>query len=195
MRKHVLIAAACCAFRRGLRAIFLDDPNVAHVYEAATSEELKTQLASNPVDLIVIHQALVTDMRTLPRGHFIILAAEPDKAMLLAAHASSACGYLSENASAELLRTTLYLTEKDFLLDPAFASWILDYLDGSTLPSGTHEKLTLREEEIFALLRSGLTNRSIATQLSIAQSTVKSHVVHIFRKLGIQRRPMKEFSV
>jgi len=189
--KYVLIAEARAILRTGLLNIFKGDPSVSQVGEAVTSEELKKQIESHPPDLIVTHQSLITDMQILPRGHFIILAAEPDKNMLLAAYACGACGYLSENTSVELLRMTLCLVEGEFLLDPAFTSWILYYIYGDTLPSGDPKVLTTREQEIFEMLRSGLTNHSIATQLGISESTVKSHIAHIFRKLDMKRRPMK----
>lgn len=191
MGKHILIAEARAILRTGLLNIFKEDPSVSQVDEVVTGEELKNRIKSQPPDLIVIHQSLLTDMQILPREHFIILTTELDKNMLLAAHASGALGYLSENTSTELLRITLSLGEREFLLDPAFTSWILSYISSDTLPSGNPEVLTTREQEIFELLRSGLTNRRIATRLGISESTVKSHIAHIFRKLDMKRRPVK----
>jgi DNA-binding NarL/FixJ family response regulator len=51
-----------------------------------------------------------------------------------------------------------------------------------------HELLTPREEDVFDLLRQGLTNREIARSLWIEESTVKVHVRHILRKLGVRSR-------
>ncbi len=48
--------------------------------------------------------------------------------------------------------------------------------------------LTKREQEVFTLLRKGLTNSEIASALYISESTVKSHLRSIFRKLGIKKR-------
>jgi DNA-binding NarL/FixJ family response regulator len=48
--------------------------------------------------------------------------------------------------------------------------------------------LTRRETEIFLLLQEGLSNKEIATRLSISLATVKNHVHNIFRKLGLTRR-------
>ena len=192
-KKYVLIVESRAILRAGLLNIFKRAPNVSSVDETATSEELNIRLKNQPLDLIVIHQSLLTDIQSLPRGHFVVLTAEPDKNILLAAHTFGALGYLSENTSPELLRMTLSLSEGDFLLDPAFTSWVLNYVDGDTLPSGNPEVLTAREQEIFVLLRSGLTNRSIAAQLGVSESTVKSHIAHIFRKLDMKRRPVKKF--
>jgi len=192
-KKYVLIVESRAILRAGLLNIFKRAPSVSSVDEIATSEELNIRIKGQPLDLIVIHQSLLTDIQSLPRGHFVVLTAEPDKNILLAAHTFGALGYLSENTSPELLRMTLSLSEGDFLLDPAFTSWVLNYVDGDTLPSGNPEVLTAREQEIFVLLRSGLTNRSIAAQLGVSESTVKSHIAHIFRKLDMKRRPVKKF--
>jgi DNA-binding CsgD family transcriptional regulator len=48
--------------------------------------------------------------------------------------------------------------------------------------------LTVREREVLALLASGATNAQLADQLTVAESTVKSHVKHILHKLGAGNR-------
>ena len=48
--------------------------------------------------------------------------------------------------------------------------------------------LTEREREILALIGAGLTNREIASQLYISQSTVKTHITHLLMKLGLNNR-------
>jgi DNA-binding NarL/FixJ family response regulator len=48
--------------------------------------------------------------------------------------------------------------------------------------------LTAREAEVIALVSSGATNNEIAAALVISESTVKSHVKHILRKLGAANR-------
>lgn len=51
-----------------------------------------------------------------------------------------------------------------------------------------YERLSNREMEVLALVSCGETNRQIAQQLKISGNTVKSHVKHIFNKLGVQNR-------
>lgn len=118
-----------------LRAIFVESPHVTQVYEAATSIDLKKHLATGKLDLIVAHQSLIEDITVLPQGHFIVLGAKPDKDILFSARSYGGPGYLSENAVAELLQLALSLREGDFLPDPTFASWLLDYVGSDTLPS------------------------------------------------------------
>jgi non-specific serine/threonine protein kinase len=66
-------------------------------------------------------------------------------------------------------------------------------LDAAQVPEGTRvtqqpTTLTRREQEVAALVARGLTNRQIATELSISEHTVANHVVKILRKLGLDSR-------
>ncbi len=55
-------------------------------------------------------------------------------------------------------------------------------------PQGRLARLTTRERQVLALLASGATNAQLADQLTVAESTVKSHVKHILHKLGAGNR-------
>ena len=55
-------------------------------------------------------------------------------------------------------------------------------------PRKPYERLTPREEEVFDLLRQGMTNRQIARSMWIEETTVKVHVRHILRKLAARSR-------
>jgi len=50
------------------------------------------------------------------------------------------------------------------------------------------ERLSSREQQVLRFLMEGETNPTIARQLNISNNTVKSHVIHIFNKLGVQNR-------
>src|SRR5271169_4868214 len=78
MELKVLVASPSDILRAGLRTVLTEDKCIVQVYEAATKEEVKTQLHSKCPDFIVINQSLITDMASLPRGHFVILAAALD---------------------------------------------------------------------------------------------------------------------
>jgi DNA-binding NarL/FixJ family response regulator len=54
--------------------------------------------------------------------------------------------------------------------------------------AAVHRALSHREKQALALLAMGLTNRQIASQLFLAESTVKSHLTSIFEKLGVRSR-------
>src|SRR5689334_12893115 len=107
MELEVLIADPSDILRAGLHLILMNDKRVIQIHEAATKEELYTQLRSKSLDLIVINQSFITDMSMLPRRRFVILTAELDIDIFQRAYNHGARGYLLENTSAELLRTTL----------------------------------------------------------------------------------------
>jgi len=60
--------------------------------------------------------------------------------------------------------------------------------DAGTLLTGEANKLTARETEVLALMAEGLTNQQIAEVLSVAPSTIKSHVQNVILKLGASDR-------
>ncbi len=190
-KKQVLIAESREVLRKGLCAIFAQEPDGAQVTEVATSEDLKDQLECQAFDLVVAHQSLVTDLTILPRGNFILLATEPDVAMLFAARLHGARAYLLDTASAALLRQTLQLARGTFLTDPAVSAWMAEYLAHHLFLSISDEVLTTREREIFHLLWSGLSKRAIARQLHLSESTVRAHAAHIAEKLGLKRYQVK----
>ena len=59
---------------------------------------------------------------------------------------------------------------------------------GDNRESGRLSRLTAREREVLALLAGGATNAQLADRLTVAESTVKSHVKHILHKLGVGNR-------
>jgi DNA-binding NarL/FixJ family response regulator len=69
------------------------------------------------------------------------------------------------------------------VLSPGVAARLLDRLRGPL--AGTPSD---RELEVLALVARGLTNRAIAAALFISEATVKTHLVHLFGKLGVDDR-------
>ena len=182
MEKKVLLAEPCELLRIGLRTTLLDDARVAHIYEASTPGNFKTQLRSCPVDLVIVNQMLITDISQLPKGKFVILTAEPDISVLKAAYKYGARGYLSENVSAELLKILLGSSEETFLLEPALTPLVMNSLCGGSFSSIKDELLTPREKEIIQLLREGIDRQTIAKQLCIAEATLKTHIKNIRKR-------------
>ena len=56
------------------------------------------------------------------------------------------------------------------------------------VPHGSQLSLTDRETEVLALVADGLTNRAVARKLGISEATVKTHLAHIYTKLGVLDR-------
>ena len=69
-------------------------------------------------------------------------------------------------------------------------AWRSRYQSGAELPSksGLADPLSTREVATLNLIAQGLSNKEIARNLAIAPETVKSHVKHVFIKLGVEKR-------
>jgi len=182
VKLDLLIAEPHDILRMGLRTIFIADDRVENVYEAKNKEELQRYLHAGSIDLILVNQSLVTDITTLPRGRFVILAAEFDMLAFKMAYKHGASGYLLENTSAKLLHTVLYQNEGAFLIEPTIAIHVIEYLSCDSRFTVRDELLTRREKEIIDLLRGGIDRRTIARQLHISEATLKTHIKNITRK-------------
>jgi len=188
MGLNILIAESCELLRIGLRTIFTEDQRVSNIHEATTAKDLELHLRNHGVDLVVVNQALITDVARLPMEKFVILTAKLDMSILKAAYQNKGRGYLSEQVSAELLRTVLERHENAFLIEPSLMPWVMDGLFGKAFATLNEELLTPREKEIVALLRDGLDRPTIAKRLCISEATLKTHIKNIARKRDIEHQ-------
>ncbi len=182
MEREVLIAESSDILRAGLQAVLMGDKCVARIHEAATKEELHTQLHSKSLDMVVVNQSFITDISILPQGRFVILTAALDIDILQGAYRHGARGYLLENTSAELLRTALCLEEENFLIDPALSASILDYFFSGLRFFIQDNLLSPKEREVIKLLREGIDRKIIANKLHISETTLKTHIKNIKHK-------------
>ena len=183
---HIIVAEKRTLVRDALCILLRSVPIVAAIYEATTHEEVENYLTSHTVDLLLIHQSLVADIALLPRNHFVIIADEVDTHMLLAASKHNACGYLlRENASEALLKVILRLVEKEGVKALLLDTGVLPALLDSATTNIT--MLTEREREVLYLLHEGRKNFEIAKLLSIEETTVRTHVVKLLKKLSVTR--------
>ncbi len=83
----------------------------------------------------------------------------------------------------ELLRAVRAAARGESVLSPAVASRLMAHVRA---PAQDH--LSERELEVLALLARGASNRDAAAQLFISEATVKTHLLHIYAKLGVSDR-------
>jgi DNA-binding NarL/FixJ family response regulator len=187
--QHVVIAVPDDVIRVGLCSIFGEDTRVSTIYEAITNEELLLHLKNAPVDLVMVDQTLEADFTMLPDGNFVLLAAKPDIQTLYAAYEHGARGYLSIHMSKEILRIALKPPKGAFVIDPILLPWLMQYV--RVTPSIPEEaSLTERQKQVDSLVREGLDKHAIAAELSIAYSTVKTHMKHISQKRNKEQKKM-----
>jgi DNA-binding NarL/FixJ family response regulator len=182
MGKKILIAEPREVIRTGLCTVFQKDTSVSEVKDISTGEELKKHLSSLDFDLAVVSQALITDMKLLPRGRFILLTDEPDLSILMCAYEHQALGYLSVNVTTDLLRAILNSNRDGFLIDPTLLPWMMELISENRKRTDVLQLLSPREREVATLLDEGLDRRTIAMQLHISEATLKTHIKNIARK-------------
>lgn len=165
------------------------------VAEAATAERAVELAAREPVDVVLMDlqfgpgpgmhgseaTALITARPGAPR--VLVLTTYDTDADILAAVEAGASGYLLKDAPPEELAAAVRTAAAgQSALAPAVA---LRLMDRMRTPA---EALTKRELEVLQLVADGLSNQQISKKLFLSQATVKSHLVHVYAKLGVDSR-------
>ena len=124
----------------------------------------------------------------------IILTTFDDDEYIFEGLRAGALGYLLKEVSgSELAEAIRKVAAGGALVEPSVARKVLAEFARLAPPvrapdAGLPEPLSSREREILALLYQGLSNREIATRLSLAEGTVKNHITTILQKLGVEDR-------
>jgi DNA-binding NarL/FixJ family response regulator len=120
---------------------------------------------------------------------FIILTTYSDDEYIFKGIAAGARAYLLKDAPRDdLFKAIRAVSRGESLIQPVVASRVLDKLAELSRKNPAAETLSEREEEVLRLMAKGHSNRDISEQLSITQSTVKTHITSIFQKLNVTTR-------
>jgi DNA-binding NarL/FixJ family response regulator len=114
----------------------------------------------------------------------LVVTTYDSDADILPAIENGATGYLLKDAPREeLFQAIRSCAQGKSLLAPAVAARLMERTRGPA-----EEALSGREIEVLALVAKGASNKEVANQLWISEATVKSHLLHIFGKLGVTDR-------
>lgn len=179
--------------RDGLRGMFSGDPNCEVVGEAADGAQALdlTERLYPDVILMDLHMPGmdgVTAIRELAKRksppRILVLTTYDQDSYVLPAIEAGATGYLLKDAPRdELMRAVRAVAEGKTVLSSSVAGKLV-----SQVRSPQREGLSQREMEILRLVALGTTNREIARKLFISEATVKTHLLHIYEKLGVPDR-------
>ncbi|NPA89848.1 MAG: response regulator transcription factor [Chloroflexi bacterium] len=195
MSRHlrVLIVDDHPVVRAGLVGMLAAAPDVEVVGEAADgAEALEKCRALHPdvvlMDLRMPHMDGVTAIehirRQWPEVHVLVLTTYDTDADILRAIEAGATGYLLKDAPREELYRAIRATARgEAVLAPPVAAKLMDQVRHPG-----EERLSARELDILTLVAQGKSNKEIARHLHISQATVKSHLLHIYNKLGVSDR-------
>ena len=127
-----------------------------------------------------------------PDVKFIVLTTYDTDEYIFDAIDAGAKGYLMKDASREeLFQSVRTVHRGESLIEPGVASRVLDRLAQFSRQagrSGGPQSLSDRELDVLRLMAAGAANKNIASELSISESTVKTHVTNIFQKLEVGHR-------
>jgi DNA-binding NarL/FixJ family response regulator len=179
--------------RAGLRALFTAETGVEVVAEAATGEEAIALARHLRPDVVLCDLRLgegmdgvqiTRELRELePAPAVVILTTFDRDAEILGAVEAGAAGYLlKDSPPAEIVRAIRSAAAGQLVFSPEHTARVVQVMRSPRV------KLTEREFEVLRLLDTGASNREIAKQLFVTEATVKTHLVHIFDKLGVDGR-------
>ncbi|WP_405915734.1 response regulator [Streptomyces sp. NBC_00728] len=179
--------------RAGLRAVLSAEPDFEIVAEAPTAEAAVERAGAGGVDVVLMdlqfgagmHGAEATAVITARPGapRVLVLTTYDTDADILAAVEAGASGYLLKDAPPEELSAAVRTAASGHsALAPKVADRLMDRM---RTPAAA---LSRRELEVLELVKDGLSNQQISKKLFLSQATVKSHLVHIYAKLGVDSR-------
>ena len=193
MSTRVLIVDDHPVVRTGLHAMLDSRPELTVVGEAADGNAALAFLADHPADVVLMDlqmpeldgvatTAAIRSAADAPQ--VLVLTTYDTDADIMRAIDAGAIGYLLKDAPPdELFRAIGLAARGQAVFDPTVATRVLDQMRSP----GT-QSLSARETEILGLIAQGLSNKQAAAELFLSEATVKTHLVHIFEKLGVDSR-------
>jgi DNA-binding NarL/FixJ family response regulator len=203
---RVIVADDQRVVREGLTLMLGLIDGIEPVGAAADGEEALAMVAAERPDVVLMDLRMprldgIEATRRLAETHpgisVVALTTYADDETIVAALQAGARGYLTKDAGAEQIRGAVErVAAGEAAIDPAVQRQLIAAVqrqrvtapppcpEGEELPDG----LTPREAEVLELIAAGLSNGEIADRLVVSGATVKSHVNHLFAKIGARDR-------
>ncbi|MFG1609980.1 response regulator [Actinoplanes sp. NPDC049265] len=179
--------------RDGLRGMFAGDDRFEVVGEAGDGREALAVARSVRPDVVLMDLRMpgmdgVTTIGALKKegsaARVLVLTTYDTDRDVLPAIEAGATGYLLKDTPREdLFRAVSAAHRGESVLSPAVAGRLI-----GRLRSPAAEPLSQRELEVLTLTAQGCTNRETAQRLFISEATVKTHLLHVYAKLGVRDR-------
>jgi len=176
--------------RKGIAALVNTEPDMKLVAEASTGEEAIESFRLHRPDVTLMDlqlpglngiEAIDRILSEYPDARIIVLTTYTGDAQVLRALRAGARAYiLKGHVHRELLETIRTVHAGRKRIPPDIATELAEH--------ATEDELSPREIEVLRLIASGNSNKEIADQLSIGETTVKSHVTNILSKLSANDR-------
>jgi DNA-binding NarL/FixJ family response regulator len=189
---RVLVADDHPVVRGGIVALLSAADDIAVVAEAADGLEAVRLAAEHTPDVVLMDlrmpgldgdEATARILAATPHVRVVILTTYESDASILTAIEAGASGYLLKAApQEEILAGVRSVARGEVALAPSIAAMLVQRV---AKPAVT---LSPRETEVLRLVGQGSSNPSIAAALFVSEATVKTHLLHVFEKLGVSDR-------
>jgi DNA-binding NarL/FixJ family response regulator len=199
---RVLVADDQALVREGLMTLLQVAAGIEPVAAASDGEEAVALAARHRPHVVLMDLRMprldgVEATRRIraaqPDTEIVVLTTHADDESILSALQAGARGYLTKDAGiAEISRAIQAAAAHQALLDPAVQNRLLAAATAATAQpapaANLPDELTPREAEVLRLIARGMSNAEIAAALVVSEATVKSHINHLFAKIGARDR-------
>lgn len=189
-------------FRSGVKALLARQPDFEVVGEAADGLEGIKRARETKPDVVLLdinmpgisgREAVQMLVDELPQTQVLMLTVSEDAEDLIDMLKTGARGYLLKNIDADFLVDAIRRAARgEAVMSPQMTSKLVQGMQHGgreiTPEAADKDRISLREREILILLARGASNKEMARDLKLAESTVKIHVQNILRKLNLTSR-------
>ncbi len=191
----ILLADDHPIVRDGLRGAFAEERDIEVVGEASDGREAVERAVSAGVDVVLMDlrmpgmdgvQAITALREREPGIRVLVLTTFDSESDVLPAIEAGATGYLLKDAPVdELLRAVRAAHRGEAVLSPSVARQLMGQV---RKPGAAGTVLSERELDVLRLVADGASNRDAAARLFISEASIKTHLQHVFDKLGVRDR-------
>jgi DNA-binding NarL/FixJ family response regulator len=181
--------------RNGLIGMLESDDGFEVVGEAGDGAEAVRRAGALAPDVILMDlrmpemdgvSAIAALSQAGSSARVLVLTTYDTDSDVLSAIEAGATGYLLKDApGAELFRAIRAAASGEAVLSPSVATRVVGQVRAPAAPA---EPISARELEVLELIARGASNRDAAARLFISEATVKTHLMHIYAKLGVSDR-------